>query len=82
MIREKAQQKDISAQEKDKVYRKMEKLMEVKDFLSEFGDFINQEKWDERFEIPYETFIEMIVDVNLKIFMGMHIKQVNELHEK
>jgi hypothetical protein len=43
----------------------MEKLLAVQVFLQEFDDFINEEKWNERFEIPLNVFFEISVDPNL-----------------
>lgn len=77
MTREALQDKDIKPQVKDKKYRKLEKLMAVQEYLTDFEDFITPEKWDTRFEMPYDVFLEMIVDVNLKTFMGFHIKKEN-----
>ena len=31
------------------------------------------EKWDKRFKVPFAVFLEMSVDPNLRLFMGMHL---------
>jgi hypothetical protein len=71
MIRDKVEAKNVGSQEKDKLYRKMEKLLAVQNYLLNFDDFITEEKWDARFEIPLHVMLELSVDPNLEIFMGM-----------
>jgi len=35
-----------------------------------YADFINEERWNEQFELPWELFIEQVADTNMRIFMG------------
>jgi hypothetical protein len=41
--------------------------------MDEFDDYISMEKWDKRFKVPFAVFLEMSVDPNLRLFMGMHL---------
>ena len=64
----------MSHEDRDKMLRKLEKLLQVDSFLSEFSEFTNETSWNKRFDIPLAVFLEMCVDPNLKIFMGMHTR--------
>jgi hypothetical protein len=35
---------------------------------------VTTEEWNKRFEIPLEIFLEMCVDPNLRVFMGMNTR--------
>ena len=42
------------------------------DYFNNFSEFINEEKWNERFDIKLNTYLEDFADPNLKIFMGVY----------
>ena len=35
---------------------------------------MNEHDWNQRFDVPLAVFLEMCVDQNLKIFLGMHMR--------
>ena len=39
--------------------------------MEKFKSFINEESWNERFDLPLELFLEDVADTNMRIFMGM-----------
>lgn len=43
-------------------------------FLEDFDAFVTTEEWNKRFEIPLVIFLEMCVDPNLRVFMGMNTR--------
>ena len=51
-----------------------EKIQRIKDctkFLVHFKDFVNEQSWNERFEMPLALYLEQVADTNMRIFMGM-----------
>ena len=40
-------------------------------FLENFTDYIDEEKWNLRFDVPLEIYLEKMADPSLKVFMGM-----------
>ena len=61
-------------EEKDKILRKLEKMLAVDAYLRESAQFVNETTWGERFDIPLPVFLEITVDPNLKLFMGMETR--------
>ncbi len=75
MLQDQVRQKQgATHDERDKMLRRLEKLLQVDSFLTGFTDFTNETSWNKRFDIPLAVFLEMCVDANLKIFMGMHTR--------
>jgi hypothetical protein len=38
--------------------------------LKTFSKFLNKNRWDERFEMEWDIFLDQVADANLRIFMG------------
>ena len=74
MIQEKAGNPEMTKQEKEKLFNKMLHLRNVLNYLQNFDDFVTEKRWNERFTLPLAVYLEMVVDPNLKIFMGMHMR--------
>ena len=54
--------------------KKLEKTQAAVSFIEEFESFVTNDEWNKRFEIPLAIFLEMCVDPNLRVFMGMNTR--------
>lgn len=54
--------------------KKLEKTQAARTYIEEFESFVTTESWNNRFELPLAIFLEMCVDPNLRVFMGMNTR--------
>ena len=54
--------------------KKLEKTQAARTYVEEFDNFVTTEEWNNRFEIPLPIYLEMCVDPNLRVFMGMNTR--------
>lgn len=46
----------------------------MENYLLDSASYVNEASWNKRFDIPLAVFLEMSVDPNLKLFMGMETR--------
>jgi len=49
---------------------KINRIRQAARYLENFNDFINEESWNNRFDLPLDMFLEDVADANMRIFMG------------
>ena len=57
--------------QKQETLQKIDKIKECSRYLEKFKSYIDEEKWNARFDLPLEMFLEEVADTNMRIFMGM-----------
>jgi hypothetical protein len=40
-------------------------------FIEDFDGFLNEETWNDRFDVKLETYLDLIASANMRLFMGM-----------
>ena len=46
-------------------------MLELEKFIDTFEDYLTEKKWNERFDISMEAYLELSEDPNLRTFLGL-----------
>ena len=69
-------------QEKAEEHRaKVQRIKDCTKFLIHFKDFVNEERWNERFDLPLHLYLAQVADTNMRIFLGMARDEDKQIHE-
>jgi len=49
--------------------------------LIHFKDFVNEETWNERFDLPLALYLQQVADTNMRIFLGMPTEEDKQVHQ-
>ena len=50
---------------------KVDRVRKAISMIQNYAEFINEARWDDRFDMPMEMFLDQVADANLRIFMGV-----------
>jgi hypothetical protein len=51
--------------------KKYDKCMACVQLMDKFENFIDEERWNEQFEVKLDMYLTQVASVNMRIFMGM-----------
>lgn len=71
LITERIQDKNLDQKEKERLRKKLEKADAADKLLQTFDDFITEVKWNKRFELPLQKYLDMSLDPCLKLFLDV-----------
>ena len=72
IVEEKLRDPSVNTFDKEKMYGKVEKMQETQELFEGFSSFIDEEKWNQRFEIPLKNYLDGLVDPCIKLFIGLN----------
>lgn len=64
----------------DIVQKKIQKIKEGTKIMVHFKQFINESTWNESFDVPWEEYLENVIDTNMRIFMGQAKDEDKHVH--
>jgi len=50
---------------------KIDRVRKAIAMITNYATFINEARWDARFDMQMEMFLDQVADSNMRIFMGM-----------
>lgn len=56
--------------ENDKRKEKLKSIRKAENTILSYSKFLTEDRWDDRFDMPWEIFLDQVADGNLRIFMG------------
>ena len=68
----------------DKEVEVMDKVNRIKDcskVIIHHSEYINEESWNERFDLPMRNYLTQVADTNMRIFMGMPTEEDKQINE-
>ena len=71
LITERILDKNLEQIEKERLRKKLEKADAADKLLQTFDDFITEVKWNKRFELPLQKYLDMSLDPCLKLFLDV-----------
>lgn len=57
--------------DKLKYAEKVDRVRKAIAMITNYSTFVNEARWDARFDMQMEMFLDQVADSNMRIFMGM-----------